>query len=864
MGNRIKTQSVGFRIISSALTWVLLLSLVTAVFPFQMVLAAEPSSIVVTTVDDTEEDEGKISLRKAVEIAKDGDLITFDKALFDDGSGGFKGINIELKHGEISFSKELSIIGCLDSDDEPAVNVLGDNQHHVFNYSGIRNFKMYGIKVENGRDDNIGGGGVYTKDGDIILTNCYFTHNAGFHGGGVCSENGNIRMTNCIFKENISFYGGGVYTGNGYINIINCDISLNGADEGGAVYSDKGDIIAINCMISGNGIHGAGGALAAKTKITLLHTTVVDSNGGTGLFLNDSVNGRLSLWNSIVAGNTGGSFNKDSHEGRSLVEGITVHGQDGIVTYADIFGSNAPDENGRIQVMAGGLADGTASALTAEDLSQAGIKDLEEQEEILAVLQTDLSGAVRGGSGKVTYGALETFKINQDPLSIEGGDVTGTYGDGEFALNTAGGSGEGEVTWDSSNNSVATVDENGLVTIIGAGETTITVTKAGDDKYYEASGSIKVNISKAELTIKAKDETVNQGDKLPRVIIFYSGFKGSDTAENAFSTQPVAVHEAANTNTPGSYKIYFTTKAEQIHENYSIIYNEGTLTVTKTETGTETEPETGGTMHTVAFESNGGSAVASQSVKDGNTIAEPIAPKRAGYTFTGWYTDMDCKVRYGFLSPVTGDLTLYAGWTKAVRTIMPYVAGYPDRTFRPNEAITRAEAAQMLYNLRNAEKLAHIPAKLPTSTDFPDVKSGAWYYDAVKQLATAGIISGYPEGVYRPNAKVSRAEFTTLVVKYMGVEYRVAESFPDVSGKHWAEGFIFTAKTEGLVSGYPDGTFGPQDNITRAQAVVIFNNMMNRDTDPSLFKGLTMPFSDVPESHWAYWHIMAAAVKHTV
>lgn len=268
----------------------------------------------------------------------------------------------------------------------------------------------------------------------------------------------------------------------------------------------------------------------------------------------------------------------------------------------------------------------------------------------------------------------------------------------------------------------------------------------------------------------------------------------------------------------------------------------------------------GGTTssYTVRFNTVGGSQVAAQSVGRNGTLQKPADPTRAGYTFTGWYTEDTCTNLYDFSRRVTGDFTLYVGWRKASKAVEPYIAGYPDGTFRPERAITWAEAAQMLYNL---DQNRLITTKADT-VHFPDVSADDWYRNAVMYLAEKGIINGYPDGSFGANKAISRTEFTVMIVRYMGLEPAGTPTFRDVPAENWAAGSIAAAESSGLVAGFPDGNFGLDKSMVRCQAVTVLNRMLNRDTKASLFDELSMPFSDVGASHWAYYHIMAAAVQH--
>ena len=202
------------------------------------------------------------------------------------------------------------------------------------------------------------------------------------------------------------------------------------------------------------------------------------------------------------------------------------------------------------------------------------------------------------------------------------------------------------------------------------------------------------------------------------------------------------------------------------------------------------------------------------------------------------------------------------------KVVTPYIAGFPGGTFGPDLNITRAEAAQMLYNISNgviSEPMLSATGVLSTTAvSFSDVTSGAWYYDAVSALAQKGVISGYPDGTFGPGKTITRAEFTAMVVLYTGLTDSGTSTFWDVASSHWAAGFIAAAQNNGWVYGYPDGSFGPEDSLTRAQAVTILNHSMGRDSSSALFANLEMPFSDVPKTHWAYNQIMAAAVEHTL
>lgn len=180
-----------------------------------------------------------------------------------------------------------------------------------------------------------------------------------------------------------------------------------------------------------------------------------------------------------------------------------------------------------------------------------------------------------------------------------------------------------------------------------------------------------------------------------------------------------------------------------------------------------------------------------------------------------------------------------------------YMSGEEGARFYPDRAMTRAEMAQVLYNL-----LASYPPV--TGGSFSDVSDSAWYATAVNTLVELDVLSGYEDGTFRPNNAVTRAEFVTAVCKCFDSLSTGSAGFSDVSG-HWAEGFINQAVAEDWISGFPDGTFRPDESIQRCQVTAILNKALERTGSGFAADAGTQEFVDVPSSHWAYEHIAEAA-----
>lgn len=190
-----------------------------------------------------------------------------------------------------------------------------------------------------------------------------------------------------------------------------------------------------------------------------------------------------------------------------------------------------------------------------------------------------------------------------------------------------------------------------------------------------------------------------------------------------------------------------------------------------------------------------------------------------------------------------------------------YVSGYPDGTVRPNAPITRAETAQMLYRLLTDE------ARREYQTDrsaYSDVPAGLWYSTSVATLSSMGVITGYPDGTFRPTANITRAEFATLLSRLSGADSARGSAFSDVSA-HWARKAIAAVSAKGWVSGYPDGTFRPNANITRAEAMAMLNRMLGRlpESERDLLPGMSTFSDNMDSGKWYYLYVQEATNGHT-
>lgn len=187
-----------------------------------------------------------------------------------------------------------------------------------------------------------------------------------------------------------------------------------------------------------------------------------------------------------------------------------------------------------------------------------------------------------------------------------------------------------------------------------------------------------------------------------------------------------------------------------------------------------------------------------------------------------------------------------------------YIGGYADGTFRPDAPVTRAEVCKMLDTLLSEKSGA-------AEADFADVAEDAWYAGPVAEMQAAGWIGGYADGTFRPDASITRAEFVTILSRTPHTDVGTDMVFIDVPSSHWAHDAVQTALAQNWIGGYPDGTFRPDALITRAEVVITLNRALGRQGDQIMAAtgdGIRI-MPDVPDTHWAYLAMLEATTGHS-
>lgn len=207
--------------------------------------------------------------------------------------------------------------------------------------------------------------------------------------------------------------------------------------------------------------------------------------------------------------------------------------------------------------------------------------------------------------------------------------------------------------------------------------------------------------------------------------------------------------------------------------------------------------------------------------------------------------------------PADPDDTGVSDWLNT-KDHLAYLAGYPGGTFGPDQNMTRAEAAQMFYNLL-LEKDVEI------TVEFEDVPADAWYAKPVNTLASLGILSGVGNGRFDPERSITRAEFTVIAMKFANTSGGGVNIFSDVNEDDWFYSAVVDSTQYGWINGYPDGTFRPEATISRAEVTVIVNHMLGRAADrPYVIahEEELNTFGDVNRGHWGYFHVAEATNAH--
>ena len=262
-----------------------------------------------------------------------------------------------------------------------------------------------------------------------------------------------------------------------------------------------------------------------------------------------------------------------------------------------------------------------------------------------------------------------------------------------------------------------------------------------------------------------------------------------------------------------------------------------------------------------------------------DVVIRPV-PTKEGYTFSGW--KIGTADAENFKMPAH-DVTIEGTFAKnssgghhhrkptvTIPDKVPtglngndhyaYIVGYPDKTVRPQNGITRAEVATIFFRLLTDETRN---ANSTKSNSYSDVAAGAWYNHAVSTLSAMGIVKGDSNGKFNPNAPITRAEFAAIAARFDDKANSTTADFSDIVS-HWAKNEISAASNNGWINGYPDGTFRPDNKITRAEAMTLVNRVLKRlpETAEDLHDDMIKWSDNSDASQWFYLAVQEATNSH--
>lgn len=659
-------------------------------------------------------------------------------------------------------------------------------------------------------------------------------------------------------KDHNFCFGGGVFIVDATVTLSNLTISKNCADReydetanydrtgGGGIASVKANLTLNNVTVTNNytkNCSGGGGICTLGGILTINNATIANNESddeGGGIFAENTV---VEIQKAVIRNNcaslAGGIYIVNDEDIINVGENyqlgtkvVNIPDKDSVISYATIESNTASS-------IGGGLYIGGQNELTISNSTISGN-----------------NGSAQGG-GIVAYSPAELVLDNTDVFQNEAAAGAGLFAYAtasgnthitlknktDFMNNTADGFGGGlYIQKLSGNQPVVDVENSALYNNTAA--------TAGDD----------LLLSGATYTLPVASQM--PGDKK-------LASDGEDITgwyhDGWYKWNPTANDGKGDYEEIGRWTVDTADEYKPVANDSQAISLKAAhaqmFTVTYTD-GVDNEEVFKDQVYKVAK----GSATPGF---DGDT------PTRSGYTFMGWSPTV--------AETVTADVTYIAQWkrngghhpSKPDNTVeipdedalglntddhFAYIIGYPDGTVQPNGQITRAEATTIFFRLLTEESRS---ANLTKTNGYTDVASDAWYNTAVSAMTKAGIVDGYPDGTFRPDAPITRAEMAKIISLFAKLD-KSESRFSDIAG-HWAEAYIKLAAGNGWIAGYPDGTFGPQRNITRAETATMINRVLDRvpsEESHLLSRGVMQIWPDANPGDWFYLAMQEATNSH--
>ena len=525
----------------------------------------------------------------------------------------------------------------------------------------------------------------------------------------------------------------------------------------------------------------------------------------------------------------------------NIVKGLTT-AQTGTLTAADFFLEGQMPAGAKITAWS--LTSHPTAILSAVSvdggkltyLSAKNIATASEESGTVTIAATNYKDI----EAKLTF--HPTDKLAQDGFKFENSRVTKTYGDPDFTLAAAGAAAGSIVTYESSDQTVATVDANGKVTILKAGGTVITAMAAETAAYEQATATYTLTVEKKTVTVKAKDQTAYVGDKVPALgadSYTVSGLVGGDT----LTTQPTAkyVDAVGKETTPDTTKTGETiirASGAVASDNYTIRYEDGKLTVSTRPSGGGSRPSTHPVKAEVSKDPDGSVSLSKTNAAKGDKVTVTVKPDRhyevdevivrdskgkqlavkdngdGTFTFEMPADKVTVEPTFSWVNPFA-DVADSAYYVDAVEWMLKreVTQGTTETTFSPNLNCTRAQIVTFLWRAAGSPE--------PKGTvGFADVSAGSYYAKAVAWAIENGITGGTGDGLFSPDATCTRAQSAAFLYRAAGSPaVGGSAGFSDVAADAYYAQAVAWAKEHGITDGIGGGLFGSANDCTRAQIV---------------------------------------------
>ena len=693
----------------------------------------------------------------------------------------------------------------------------------------------------------VGGGGIYASHADVSMQNVTVSANRvtgnSSDGGGILVRYGSLTMNGCHVEGNTApDCGGGMLLRHSVLNAAKSFFEKNTAKYGAGIYfGDTPNEAEEGC--SGEHNH-------LITDSTISGNTVLDLENGIGGGMYVGTTSNLTLRNSKLLNNDGASQG-----------GAIVAYSAGTIELDDVSISENKAQSG-----AGIFA--LCTAVCNTDIR------------LLNGTAIDKNTATGYGGGIYADALANTLSVTAENSSVSGNKAAGgagifTYKDGSAVINVdlqsgavmhdnaATGMGGAIYAYNDANINIA---KNSAVY-------NNTAATAGDDLLFNSSTFTLPNAK------EMSGDRILSSDKAEIIGWYHDGwFKWNAAANNGqggYEQIGRWTAETADEYTP----VEKDSHAITLKAAHPLMY-----TLTYDVTGDLPEGYTAPAKQTLV---NGSSYIVAD-------VPASVSGSKDGvngtFSFDGWKKD-DGTVLTGE-QKLTENLKLHGVWTftkksssggggggggrsgrKPTVTIpdevptglngddhYAYIVGYPDKTVRPQNGITRAEVATIFFRLLTDETRN---ANSTKSNSYADVDRGAWYNHAVSTLSAMGIVKGDTKGKFNPNASITRAEFAAIAARFDDKANTTAADFSDIAS-HWAKNEISAASNNGWINGYPDGTFKPDNHITRAEAMTLVNRVLKRlpETRDDLRDDMIKWSDNSDASQWFYLAVQEATNSH--